>query len=246
MSPAASAVNQRSAAACATRIGGVRAARRRLAARVPAARLRRRALAALLGGGDLVLERDALGAGGRRRRRRSAAAAAARRRRPTRAAPRPRSAPGAARPARTALSASAGGVVEDVAVGAGRRALALVAVEVPVEVDLAVRRADGARRIGIRPGAVDDVDRRRVVGGQPEVLTTPTSSTVPSPLSTISSSVIRLRLLNGLAARLLVPLLELPEAPQLVDAPVHARDEGGERRGARVERRLVARAAPRG
>ena len=39
-----------------------------------------------------------------------------------------------------------------------------------------------------------------------------------------------------------VELLEEAEAPQLVDAPVHARDEGGERGGPGVERGLVARA----
>src|SRR6185312_15931132 len=185
------------------------------------------------GRGDLVVQRGALGAMGvvAIQVLQPALAGAGRRRRGGRTR----------RIEQRRLVAARRRVGEDEGVGPRRRALAFVPVEPPVDVDLAVGRADGPRRVGVRPGRVGDVDGGHVVLQQARRARH--ADAVDGAVSVQHDLELghQVAVVERARAGLVIPLLELAEAPQLVNAPVHARDVGRERRRARVEGGLVPR-----
>ena len=74
----------------------------------------------------------------------------------------------------------------------------------------------------------------------PEVFAIVTLWTVPSGLTETSRLTHRFGVVERIVGALVVEVLEEAEAPQLVDAAVHARDVERERMRARLERGLVA------
>jgi hypothetical protein len=110
-----------------------------------------------------------------------------------------------------------------------------------VHVDLAVARPDGSRGVGERAGAVDHVDGRHVVGQEPR---RPDDGDLVDGAVAIEDDLQlghQVRVVHGVGHPLALEIDQEAEAPVLVNAPVHASDEGGEGGGPGVQLGLVPR-----